>query len=103
MLSVSGFFDDLKSKEKVCEISVLKELKDSTEVLDNCPDLVKELNKNNIPVIDSSMSAVSRNYFGNEVTFYYIWKILFSQFLVAMLIGIVLQLLWEDRPITEPL
>lgn len=33
----------------------------------------------------------------------YIWSILFSQFLVSILFGIVLQLLWEDRPITEPL
>jgi hypothetical protein len=34
---------------------------------------------------------------------YYIWCILFSQLLMSILIGIVLQLLWEDRPITEPL
>ncbi len=33
----------------------------------------------------------------------YIWSILFSQFVVSILFGIVLQLLWEDRPITEPL
>ncbi|MCK5074571.1 MAG: hypothetical protein KAQ98_14160 [Bacteriovoracaceae bacterium] len=35
--------------------------------------------------------------------FYYIWSIHLSQFMVSILIGIVLQLLWEDRPITEPL
>lgn len=33
----------------------------------------------------------------------YIWSILFSQLVVSILIGVVLQLLWEDRPITEPL
>jgi hypothetical protein len=33
----------------------------------------------------------------------YIWSILLSQFMMSILIGIVLQLLWEDRPITEPL
>jgi hypothetical protein len=33
----------------------------------------------------------------------YIWSILLSQFVISILIGIVLQLLWEDRPITEPL
>jgi len=33
----------------------------------------------------------------------YIWSILFSQFVVSILIGVVLQLLWEDRAITEPL
>jgi len=33
----------------------------------------------------------------------YIWSIIFSQLVVSVLIGIVLQLLWEDRPITEPL
>jgi len=35
--------------------------------------------------------------------FYYVWSIHLSQFMVSILIGIVLQLLWEDRPITEPL
>ena len=34
---------------------------------------------------------------------YYIWSVHFSQFMMAILAGIVLQLLWEDRPITEPL
>jgi hypothetical protein len=33
----------------------------------------------------------------------YVWSILFSQLVVSILIGVVLQLLWEDRPITEPL
>ena len=33
----------------------------------------------------------------------YIWSILFSQFVVSILMGAVLQLIWEDRPITEPL
>ncbi len=33
----------------------------------------------------------------------YIWSVLLSQFIMSILIGIVLQLLWEDRPITEPL
>jgi len=33
----------------------------------------------------------------------YIWSILFSQLVASILIGIVLQLLWEDRSITEPL
>lgn len=33
----------------------------------------------------------------------YIWSILFSQFIMAILIGIILQMIWEDRPITEPL
>jgi hypothetical protein len=34
---------------------------------------------------------------------YYIWSILFSQLVLSILMGVVLQLLWEDRPITEPL
>ena len=33
----------------------------------------------------------------------YVWSILFSQLVASILVGIVLQLLWEDRPITEPL
>jgi len=33
----------------------------------------------------------------------YIWSVLFFQFIISILIGVVLQSLWEDRPITEPL
>jgi len=38
-----------------------------------------------------------------EKSIIYIWSILLSQFVVSILIGVVLQLLWEDRAITEPL
>jgi hypothetical protein len=38
-----------------------------------------------------------------EVELYYIWSVHLSQFMMAILIGIILQLLWEDRAITEPL
>ena len=41
--------------------------------------------------------------FGAEAGIIYIWSILLSQFVVSILIGVVLQLLWEDRAITEPL
>jgi hypothetical protein len=41
--------------------------------------------------------------FTTDTKFYYIWSVHLSQFMVSILIGIVLQLLWEDRPITEPL
>jgi hypothetical protein len=41
------------------------------------------------------------SFFGRP--FYYIWSVHFSQFMMSILFGIVLQLLWEDRPITEPL
>jgi len=41
--------------------------------------------------------------FTTDTKFYYIWSIHLSQFMVSILIGIVFQLLWEDRPITEPL
>lgn len=40
---------------------------------------------------------------GSNFSLYYIWSIHLSQFMMAILIGIILQLLWEDRPITEPL
>lgn len=40
---------------------------------------------------------------GLQNYFYYIWSIHLSQFVMAILIGVILQLLWEDRPITEPL
>ena len=41
------------------------------------------------------------SFFGKP--FYYIWSVHLSQFMMSILFGIVLQLLWEDRPITEPL
>ena len=41
--------------------------------------------------------------FGTKADILYIWSILLSQFVVSILIGVVLQLLWEDRAITEPL
>lgn len=39
----------------------------------------------------------------DDVNMLYIWSILFSQLVASILVGVVLQLLWEDRPITEPL
>ena len=45
--------------------------------------------------------SIAKLFTGTE--FYYIWSVHLSQFMVSILIGIVLQLLWEDRPITEPL
>ena len=45
--------------------------------------------------------SIAKLFTGTEL--YYIWSIHLSQFMVSILIGIVLQLLWEDRPITEPL
>jgi len=39
----------------------------------------------------------------DDVIMLYVWSILFSQLVASILVGIVLQLLWEDRPITEPL
>jgi hypothetical protein len=50
-----------------------------------------------------------QNFFTTEIPLYwggrllYLWPILFGQFMISILIGLVLQLLWEDRPITEPL
>ena len=38
---------------------------------------------------------------GKEII--YIWSVLLSQALMAIFIGVILQLIWEDRPITEPL
>jgi hypothetical protein len=42
-------------------------------------------------------------FFSNECHFRYIWSVHLSQFMMSILIGVVLQLLWEDRPITQPL
>ena len=45
----------------------------------------------------------SIGFFKGKAGILYIWSILLSQFVVSILIGVVLQLLWEDRAITEPL
>ena len=39
----------------------------------------------------------------NDCHLRYIWSVHLSQLMMSIMIGIVLQLLWEDRPITEPL
>lgn len=39
----------------------------------------------------------------DDLIIYYIWPLLLSQFMVAIIIGLALQLLWEDKSITEPL
>ncbi len=36
-------------------------------------------------------------------TLYFIWSVMAAQTMMSILAGIILQLLWEDRPITEPL
>lgn len=41
--------------------------------------------------------------FLQDASLRYIWSILLMQSVVAILVGLVLQLIWEDRPITEPL
>ncbi|HLC16946.1 MAG TPA: hypothetical protein VJL89_12050 [Thermodesulfovibrionia bacterium] len=38
-----------------------------------------------------------------EFKIYHIWSIHLSQFVMSILIGIIWLLIWEDRPITEPL
>ena len=47
--------------------------------------------------------SIAKLFTSTKLKFYYVWSIHLSQFMVSILIGIVLQLLWEDRPITEPL
>ncbi len=47
--------------------------------------------------------SIAELFTSTKFKFYYVWSIHLSQFMVSILIGIVLQLLWEDRPITEPL
>ncbi|MCG2757782.1 MAG: hypothetical protein L6263_05060 [Desulfobacteraceae bacterium] len=71
-----------------------------------------DANNDNIDILKTGRQK-ERNLLGIEnfssaelftgTKFYYIWSIHLSQFMVSILIGIVLQLLWEDRPITEPL
>jgi len=44
-----------------------------------------------------------RIHFLNDEYLYFLWSVHLSQCMMAILVGMVLQLLWEDRPVTEPL
>jgi hypothetical protein len=80
-------------------------ISEKLEIIDSIPDLSNE--------IESLEKQVNRKLFGISNfysvdsffgrPFYYIWSVHLSQFMMSILFGIVLQLLWEDRPITEPL
>lgn len=52
-----------------------------------------------------SSHSISKSHFDYhgffDVTFYYNGEVLFSFILIPVLIGIVVQTIWEDRPITE--
>ncbi|NQT55973.1 MAG: hypothetical protein HQ551_07060 [Desulfobacteraceae bacterium] len=85
------------------------------------PGIDTELNKfnktlkfQNTSVESAGYSQYSGRLFGfdnftsiklrfNDYRLRYIWSIHLSQFMMSILIGIILLLLWEDRPITEPL
>ena len=102
ILSVSDFFGKLveNSNEKkentdgyVCEPIIL-DINDNKSIDKYCKPIKEVIKEGNFEI-----SYIKTDSF----TIYYLWKILASQFLVAILIGIVLQLLWEEKSITEPL
>lgn len=102
MLENSGFIKD--------NYRFLTEVKQNGSAEDKQNGLT-EVERNRIHHIEKSKDIFglkfcyldSRPILNEEIRIYHIWSIHFSQFVMSILIGIVLQLLWEDRPITEPL
>ncbi|PXF58993.1 MAG: hypothetical protein C4B58_04775 [Deltaproteobacteria bacterium] len=102
------------TKDEDVEITVIKPdlIKDYTLKFQTISSTVKEVAKhdNNVTILreqhNRKLFGISNygslpSFFGRP--FYYIWSVHLSQFMMSILFGIVLQLLWEDRPITEPL
>ena len=105
ILSASGFFGSLKKNEiYICEIDILNRKVKNFDNFEKICSPIKEYLKEHYNISFLKPVKVEKTYpIIGSVKIYYLWEILLSQFMVAMLIGIVLQLLWEDRPITEPL
>ncbi len=102
LLENSGF---LKSPQ-VCESQEIlnkfpDDVPDDIRILEEAPKQRKRqiwhVKNFSSPAVFESISLFK------DIKLYYIWSIHFSQLMMAILIGIVFQLLWEDRPITEPL
>lgn len=101
MLENSGFLE-LSSKNLVGELTYdeEKELYGKENQLVFLQELDSIKNKDQKRKYLNNFKMVSSI---NNSHLYYIWSIHLSQFMMAILIGVILQLLWEDRPITEPL
>ncbi len=110
----SGFLEMLTNESEANGISILKDIDTARKNAGKAINMAK----NNIKTTKDKEKAAYAQYDGKlfsfnnyaEVTsaFFnfklrYIWSVLFTQFLMSILIGIILQLIWEDRPITEPL
>ncbi len=100
MLENSGIIDNIAQKvqQKHYSIDALTNIK--TNQKDKTLSTFKYIEK-----FKSSFGGVIfLKLFGHQSWHIkYIWSILLSQFIVSIFIGVVLQFLWEDRPITEPL
>ena len=103
MFDTTGILDSI-DKSQVNSIDTVlndEELKEYPNVYTSFQNNDQKLNFFNIIKFN--------NYTKIEVSFIenfclrYIWSIHLSQIMISILIGVVLQLLWEDRPITEPL
>ena len=123
MLENSGFLTSDNSKlfdtKNVSEIKDIKitgmehsRLPNSLAIAEITHEVDGDSKDNKISILESGRQG-EREMFGIKnfsiaeifrgTKLYYIWSIHLSQFMVSILIGIVLQLLREDRPITEPL
>ena len=62
---------------------------------------ILEKNKNTNTIFGMDYYKSVPTFLGGNL--YYIWSLHLSQFMIAIMVGIMLQLLWEDKSITEPL
>jgi len=69
------------------------------EHIDLLADMKEEGREKRIFGLDNFVKVPS--FWGGWI--YFIWSMHLSQFMVAIMIGVILQMLWEDRAITEPL
>ncbi len=118
MIENSGFLETLtQGLSETKSISVLKGIKEIREKAKKGLNS-KECKKGPVELADyekhngdfilgwDGLTIAVDNYSEIDRSLYkvrYIWSVLLSQFLMSILIGIILQLIWEDRPITEPL
>ena len=125
MLENSGFLTSDNSKlfdtKNVSEIKDIKitgmehsPLPNSLAIAEITHEVDGDSKDNKISILESGRQgerklftiknfSIAKLFTSTKYKFYYVWSVHLSQFMVSILIGIVLQLLWEDRPITEPL
>ena len=106
MLENSEFLEKILTKNKNFSLDIV--LDSDLVAVHKLEDEERDKLANKEPIYNGKLVGEIKNYkrfkiFNRNIYIRYIWSIHLSQFMMAILIGVVLQLLWEDRPITEPL